>query len=147
MTDSLAVGQERLDDQWRGVVFASSRERTSLDIARAALDGWEACAERLDAAQYTTRNLLEANRTLSDALDTGRQRATDYEAALQNHEAVATECMRLGRERDAAQARVAELEQGLRRYGWHHEDCPFLQEKLPCTCGFEAALRGEEEVP
>lgn len=36
-------------------------------------------------------------------------------------------------------ARIAELEKALEKYGWHDSACDFLLDKLECTCGFEAA--------
>jgi len=47
---------------------------------------------------------------------------------------------------DEKQARIAELEAALRKYGHHAEGCDFLLDTLPCTCGFEA-LRATLEVP
>ena len=40
-----------------------------------------------------------------------------------------------------ALAAVTREREALVKYAWHHEDCPFLQDTLPCTCGLDAALR------
>jgi hypothetical protein len=56
---------------------------------------------------------------------------------------------RLRRERaeaslTAAQQRIAALHAALRTYGWHKPECDYMQEELPCTCGFLAALAPKE---
>lgn len=49
-----------------------------------------------------------------------------------------------------AEARVAELEAALREYGWHLTSCTWTRGdapglgKRPCSCGFDAALLGEQ---
>lgn len=45
----------------------------------------------------------------------------------------------------AASDRISQLERALLKYGWHAQRCDFLQNELPCTCGYEelrAALAG-----
>jgi hypothetical protein len=40
-------------------------------------------------------------------------------------------------ERDAADE-IERLQVALARYGWHHENCPYLQSVTACTCGYDA---------
>lgn len=42
-------------------------------------------------------------------------------------------------------ARIAELREALRTYGWHKPECDYMQEELPCTCGFLTAV--ERDFP
>jgi len=44
-----------------------------------------------------------------------------------------------------AQQRIAALHASLRTYGWHKPECDYMQEELPCTCGFLTAV--ERDFP
>ena len=37
-------------------------------------------------------------------------------------------------------AEIKELQSALCKYGWHETDCDFLQDELPCSCGFEQLI-------
>jgi hypothetical protein len=58
----------------------------------------------------------------------------------------ATDCEDVMIELADAQKRIRELEAALHKYGHHEPACEFLQDTLPCSCGFEA-LRSTAETP
>jgi hypothetical protein len=75
---------------------------------------------------------------LIDALTAARQQIAPHKADAANAIARTDE---IGRRLIEAQQREAELREALRKYGWHKPECDYMQESLPCTCGFMDAVK------
>jgi hypothetical protein len=79
----------------------------------------------------------EAYRRLQSALTAAQKENADIDAAFGAFCELAREQQEYERAQlTAAQQRIAALHAALRTYGWHKPECDYMQEELPCTCGF-----------
>lgn len=114
LQSALAEAQEIIDTRTHNAIVLS-------ESYMACKDGYDYISKCLTAAQ-------KENADIDAAFDAFRELAREqqeYERA----------------QLTAAQQRIAALHAALRTYGWHKPECDYMQEELPCTCGFMDAVK------
>jgi hypothetical protein len=94
--------------------------------------------KRLDARWRIVSEINDENMRVREARTRRAEEAERKLTAAQQRYADGLEAWKANNAHFAA--RIAELREALRHYGWHKPECDYMQEELPCTCGFRDVI-------
>jgi len=91
----------------------------------------------------STRCAVEAVEVESDALRAENEKLRNSAASIVTLlEQGIADLTEFGNQVETAENRIRDLQSALVKYGHHIPECEYLQDTLPCTCGFEALRSG-----